>query len=135
MTEMEGLCRRFGIKAVAEYGANRKPYDQLDEWQKSAHPYRVTLTRKDRDGRKLQLSTDFYCGPAHTKEPSAADVLACLVSDASACSQEFEEWASDLGMDADSRKAEATYRECRKIGEKVLKFLGDDLRRFQEASH
>lgn len=46
------------------------------------------------------------------KEPTKFDVMSCLCSDAQTLesARNFEEWASDLGMDSDSRKAEKIYR-------------------------
>ena len=41
--------------------------------------------------------------------PTAADVLGCLISDFTSIGRTFEDWASDLGYDTDSRKAERTY--------------------------
>lgn len=67
--------------------------------------------------------------------PPIADVLHSLVSEAGVldCSS-FEEWASDLGFDADSRKAEAIYRACLDIALKLRNGLGEaNLRRLQEA--
>lgn len=46
----------------------------------------------------------------------------------------FEQWADDLGYDTDSRKAEATYRECLDIALKLRAALGDEaLRELAEA--
>lgn len=45
--------------------------------------------------------------------PDFADVLYCLVWDASAIDfPGFEEWAREYGFDTDSRKAEQIYRAC-----------------------
>ena len=59
--------------------------------------------------------------------PELADVLSCLLLDAQAIDHStFEDWASDLGYDTDSRKAEATYRACLEIGLKLRAMLGDE---------
>jgi hypothetical protein len=58
--------------------------------------------------------------------PDICDVVACLVSDASAIDcRSFEDWASDLGYDTDSRKAEATYRACLETGLALRASLGN----------
>ncbi len=45
--------------------------------------------------------------------PDLADVLHSLVSDSNVLDfGSYESWASDYGYDPDSRKGEATYREC-----------------------
>lgn len=67
--------------------------------------------------------------PRKTKTPilpSFADVLHSLVSDADVidCGS-FEEWAGNLGYDADSRKAEGIYRACLETALKLRNALGD----------
>jgi len=50
-------------------------------------------------------------------KPNPAEVLASVCRDGlEAESQLFEEWASEFGCDADSRKAEQIYHACRKCG-------------------
>lgn len=58
--------------------------------------------------------------------PDTCDVIHSLVSDASVidCAT-FEEWASDLGYDTDSRKAETIYRACLEIALKLRNGIGD----------
>lgn len=45
--------------------------------------------------------------------PDAADVVHCLLMDASGTDETFEEWAGNLGYDPDSRKAEGIFKACR----------------------
>lgn len=45
--------------------------------------------------------------------PDVADVVHCLLMDASGTDETFEEWAGNLGFDPDSRKAEAAFKACR----------------------
>ncbi len=58
--------------------------------------------------------------------PDLADVMHCLVLDASVldCGG-FENWAADFGYDTDSRKAEATYRQCLDLAVKMRAAFGD----------
>lgn len=67
--------------------------------------------------------------------PSITDVLHCLVSDAGALDHgSFEDWASNLGYDADSRKAEKIYRACLDTGLALRRMLSDvELAKLQEA--
>jgi hypothetical protein len=58
--------------------------------------------------------------------PALRDVLYCLIQDASAIdSPTFEDWASDLGMDTDSRAAEKMYNACIQTGLKLRQIIGD----------
>ena len=67
--------------------------------------------------------------------PDLADVLSSLASEADALNYStYEERASDLGYDADSRKGEAIYRACLETALKKRNGIGEDgLKRLQEA--
>jgi len=80
---------------------------------------------KFRCGRK-SMTVEFSQGPAISGEPTCEDVLDCIASDVGGIksARTFEEWASDLGFDADSRKAEQTYKACELQGEKLDLLLG-----------
>jgi len=57
--------------------------------------------------------------------PDMLDVLYCLVSDAAVRhASTYEEWASEYGYDADSRKGEEIYRACQKQTTDLLRVLG-----------
>lgn len=117
-TTMDEFCARESIRIACE--ATAPPPD--DDWPAGAFHWKVTLRHK---GRKL--TTEFHQGSAHTCEPTAADVLSCLVSDAVSVESEgsFEDWADSLGYDTDSRKAERTYKACVRIRDRVRRFLPD----------
>jgi hypothetical protein len=68
-------------------------------------------------------------------EPDLRDVLYSLMSDAGVLdSASFEDWASELGYDTDSRSAEATYRACLDIALKLRHALGEtSLAKLREA--
>jgi len=112
------FCEREGVRIACE---TAEP-PQGDDWPADAFHWKVTLRLKGR-----RLTTEFHQGSAHTAEPTAADVLACLVSDAASVESEdgFEGWADSLGYDADSRKAERTYKACARIRDRVRRFLPD----------
>jgi len=116
------------IRCSAQYGDTAKPYDQYDDWQKSAHPYRVTLRY-----RRRQLTTDYWMGQAHTSEPDAASVINSLLLDARCGEMTFDEFCSEMGCDVDSRKAEATHRACERTAKAVRRLLGADFDRFANA--
>lgn len=121
---LKALCNG-NIKISSEYGRTRKPWTAYDEWQKQAHPYRVTLTYERR-----RLTVDFFMGSANTSEPDAEGVIDCLLSDAQAGEQSFEDFCADMGYDLDSRKAEQTWKQCRAYAPKVRRFLGHHFETF-----
>lgn len=123
-SRLDRLCDRLGIKCDSEYGAVELP----EGWDPHAHPYKVVLRYKRR-----RLTAPFFMGSAHTREPSAADVLSCLVSDTYAGEQSFEDFCSDMGYDLDSRKAESTWKACRSTAPRLRRFLGDDFDQVADA--
>jgi hypothetical protein len=59
--------------------------------------------------------------------PKTADVVHSLIMDASVLdSGGFEDWASELGYDTDSRNAESIYRACLEIALKLRAGLGEN---------
>lgn len=117
-TTMIEFCERARVRISCE--PTGAPDD--GDWPAGAFHWKVTL----RCGKR-RLTTEFHQGPAHTSEPSAADVLSCLVSDAASVEFEgsFEAWADSLGYDADSRRAERTYKACERIRDQIRRFLPD----------
>jgi hypothetical protein len=85
-------------------------------------------------GRK-SMGSDILPNLTTPITPEIDSVLYCLISDAEAIDHPtFESWASDLGYDPDSRKAESIYRACLETGLKLRAALGDDgLRQLREA--
>lgn len=58
--------------------------------------------------------------------PNTCDVVYALVSDADVLnSGGFEDWASELGYDPDSRSAEGVYKACLEIALKLRNGLGE----------
>jgi len=125
---LDRLCTAKGVRIESQYGGVEVP----EGWLPGTHPYKVTLRYQGR-----QLTVPFYMGPANDHEPSAGDVLSCLIMDA--CSYEnatdFEDFCRDFGYDTDSRKAERIYKALEVQAPKVRRFLGDDFETFAEAEH
>jgi hypothetical protein len=126
MSELEALCEKRHISCVAHYGGAEVP----EGWAHGTHPYKVHLRYK---GRKL--TTPFFMGPACEREPSAADVLSVLLTDASCGDMSFDEFCRNMGLDTDSRKAERTWKACRDMIPRLHRFLGDDFEDFASAEH
>lgn len=55
--------------------------------------------------------------------PSAASVLYCLLSDASAKDESFSDWCNNSGYSSDSISALNTYRACEETGNKLHKIF------------
>ncbi len=84
--------------------------------------YKVTLKFNGR-----RLTCYFSKGVGHNgAEPTAEEVLDCLVSDLS-CGESFSEFCSNFGYDEDSRKAFRTYSHIISQSFRVKKWLGLDI--------
>ena len=123
---MKKLINRLGIKAEATYGARVIPRG----FSRSI-PWTVTLKRSN---PRRQLTTPFFIGIGHSGEPTAEQVLECLVSDALSVEGEnsAEAWLYSFGMEntAETRKL---FKEVVRQTAKVKRFLGEDFDAFVEA--
>lgn len=129
MSPLERVCEREGVTVESVYGGAEVPSQA--GWVSGTVGWKVTLRY---DGR--QLTTSYYTGPAIEREPTAADVLYCLISDASVADcPNFESWCADMGYDTDSRKALATFEACKAMAPKLQRFLGARYDAFTCAEH
>ena len=126
------FVKRLGIQSRATR-VHENPNADADGWSKDARHWSVSLERtywheqKEYPTRSLKtetFGTFFSQGSAHKAAPTAEDVLDCLAIDADVLGRDFEDWASDLGWDSDSRKAEKTFNICVEQSRKLQKFLG-----------
>lgn len=99
------------------------PTREQDDWQRNANGYRVTFTYDRR-----RSSFDFWQGGGISRDPESSDVMACLISDAHAGAQSFEEFCSEFGYDEDSRSAERTWKACQRVADQLERLFGADYR-------
>lgn len=86
--------------------------------------WKVTFKRR---GARPMTVPKFTCQPG--AEPTALDVLDCLVSDASSYENEdgYEAWASQFSSDPEEWMPRSTYNAVAQQSEKLKKWLGDEL--------
>jgi len=91
--------------------------NNMDHWK-------CVLIRRE-NTRTRRMTVYFSMGFGHNgKAPKAADVLDCIASDAASVDgRDFEEWASDMGYDTDSRTAERTYKACEHQAKRLRNWL------------
>lgn len=102
-------------------GGDRDPFGGDKPWRHNA--WTVEL---EYDGRTMEVA--FYTGEL-AGEPTARDVMECLLSDASSAVNaqgSFEAWCGDFGFDPDSRRAEATYRRVVEQTDRLRELLDGD---------
>jgi hypothetical protein len=127
-TELEKLCESHQVRITCKFVDTVRGTPDEPDWQH--HEYKCTLHYA---GRKL--TTTFRQGTGHSNEPTAADVLACLTSDASSGEMSFSEFCDNFAYNPDSIKAHKTWRTCRTLAARVRKFLGKRFDTFASASH
>lgn len=127
ITKLSKLAEQVSIRIN---GNARMANAKMDEWQKGAQDYSLTLGYK---GRKMTLN--YFQGCGIKTDPTSRGVLDCLLSDASGAdnARSFEEWASEYGYSNDSRKAEKVYRAVERQTIKLKSLLGADYDTFLEA--
>ena len=98
---------------------------------KGQHHWHLTISVGNRPNDiELFFSNSVANG---TAAPAIEEVLDGLVIDAGAGDLTFEEFCSELGYDTDSRRAEKTWRACRKVGRQTYKAFGSELFRVIQA--
>jgi hypothetical protein len=112
------------VRLTSTWGASI-PWNQQDDWQRNANSYRCTLHYKGR-----QYSLDYWQGIGISHDPRADDVLDCLMVDALAGDQTFDDFCADFGYDSDSRKAEKIWRACQLVAKNMKRLLGKDYETF-----
>jgi hypothetical protein len=127
MSELQKLCEQKHVRIKAVYGG----VEPSPRFPAGHHPYKITLRYKGR-----QLTVPFFCGPAITREPSAADVLSCLISDGQCYenTEDIDEFHREFGGDSIKETLRA-YTACEKMSKKIKDFLGDDYELFANAEY
>ena len=102
--------------------------DPDSDWARDASHWRIVF-RRDRTPKSF--SVYYSMGSAHTGPPDAPGVLDSMRSDAGSFDDAgtFEDWARSMGLDADSRKAEAIWKHVKAQTERLKRFLGDEIYR------
>lgn len=125
MTKLSQRIKQDKITARAKFSnVTNESFPESDSWK-------VTLTRTDKDGRRRQLTTDFFTGYGLRDRmqdgPSAEDVLESLLLEASGYENAngFQDWCAEYGYDSDSRKAETVYKVVGTNTAKLRDFLAD----------
>jgi hypothetical protein len=91
-----------------------------EQWEHNA--YRVELRHEART-----MVSPWRQGILCVGDPTVERVLDSIASDCASVenARDFADWCDEVGYDTDSRKAEATYYECREQARKLRAMLGD----------
>ena len=133
MSDLDILCQELNIRMFC-LPSHENPNSQ-SEWDAEAKHWSVKLERYTEDGKRRTFTTFFSQGSAFKNSPSCADVLNCLVNDATLGEMTFKDFCSEFGYDEDSRNAEKTWQICVKVAPKVREFLGKHFDAVLECEH
>lgn len=95
-------------------GSGHAPASKLPAENIGRHTTRAEIVRKE-------CATGKTRGIGKTIRPEIADVLSCLISDASAAAASFEDFCAEMDSDPDSLKARETYEACAKTRRALLR--------------
>src|SRR5216684_6944674 len=115
------FVNRHNVRMSCDWAATNPNIDERD-WAQGTLHYRCVL-RMDRK----RLTTYFSQGPAISGEPTTADVLNCLASDACGLenARDFDDWCSDYGYASDSRQAAKIFKVIGNQAKQLRQFAGD----------
>lgn len=90
-----------------------------------ARHWECSLKRPCEGSRAKSLKITFTQGSGHTAEPTAYDLLSCILADVSGLrgTSNFRDWASEFGFDDDSISAKKTYKALLKQHDRVCAYL------------
>lgn len=126
-TTLESFICRFSLSMTSRR-TDSNPNVDNERWE--ADHWRVNIRLPEKAGKdSKRFSIVFSMGKGHKgRHPALRDVLDCLRSDALSIesTRNFKDWATELGFDPDSRKAERSYRATKGQTELLKEFLGEE---------
>ena len=97
-------------------------------WDLNNENYHKVTIKNTENGKKT--SFDFWCSivqPTFKKEYDLLNAFYCFLSDAISGTMSFEDFCSEFGYDIDSRRAEKTWKACKKSFNKFWNLTGYSL--------
>ena len=121
-TSLAGVLARLGVVMDAQTVAVNP---RAGDWGERADVTHWTCSFALPDGQGW--ATFYSMRSAHYgRKPEAAEVLGCALRD-DPRGEDFEEWASNLGFDTDSREALRLFHVCEDQAQALRIFLGADV--------
>jgi hypothetical protein len=132
------LVRKGREILTTDYGAG---CGHCPSYKRAKSPFKQTvdefdaIKRECETGREARIGSEYWQWKGKPILPKQLDVIHSLISDSDVLNYStYEDWASNLGYDPDSRKGEAIYRACLEIALKMRNAIGDDgMTKLQEA--
>ena len=119
---------------VAEHGLRitATPADDNPAMQDSGNMDHWRVRLRSKYGRSMSFVFSKGFGH-HGARPTAVEVLDCLASEAAGIenASDFEDWAAEYGYEADSRRAERTYKTTVQQAESLRRLLDWDTAAYQ----
>jgi hypothetical protein len=100
---------------------NYMTFGRLQGLEIAAHRGALQLSKNDR--LYFSVNRDEIRKTVFAVAPTAASVLYCLLSDASASRESYKDWCDEFGYESDSIKALNIYNQCIENAEKINKIF------------
>lgn len=100
-------------------------------WDKNNYNNHIVTIKNTNNGKKTRF--DFWCSivePDFKNESDLLNAFYCFVSDAVSGLDSFYDFCRNFGYDEDSRRAEKTWKACKKSLEKFIRvseFSSDEI--------
>lgn len=102
--------------------------DKPSGWDGQNWNHHIITVKNLKTGKRT--SFDFWASIARPHLSTKDDILGafrCFLDDCVCGLESFEDFCADLGYDTDSRRAEATWKACRRSAEKFKRISTDDI--------
>ena len=132
MSQLENLCKEMGIKLTVKDPPpmSAAEWEKLDDWKKNSHHYLCTVRYKGKS-----MTVPFWMGKGHMgKDPTCADVVSALVSDATAGELDYHDFISEFGH-KDNRESMRVWKACEETLVSMRRVFGDELEKLASAEH
>ena len=116
--QAENFAKKFNVKLSVIGDLKYKKYFHADK--ESRYVFKLRLTR-DKKSYTFSFGQSIAAGAEY---PKLYDILACLTK---YDPESFENFCSEYGYDEDSRKAENTWKACKRSAEKLARIYDGDI--------
>lgn len=126
-TQLTVLNETFTISAKLITSGVHFPFDPSDTLFHNQFSISVKTDKGRFTSPFYGSHSDYINGKDELTNDDLQDCFSMLCSDAISGSDSFSDFCSNLGYDEDSRRAEKTYKECKKIADKFSRITSVDL--------
>jgi hypothetical protein len=119
-TQVKNGVMTFGITAkLAESGVRFAFADDADQTLHNKFNVRVKVGKKSRSFNFFGSQADYEQGKEKLDDTDLKEAFRAFISDAESATESFADFCGNFGYNEDSRRAEKTYKACKKSLKKL----------------